>query len=247
MQEQIQSVILLKQVNLSRHSNHILKNINLTFMKGRIYCIVGPSGAGKSSLLRLLVRLDSPTSGIIQIEGEDIQKIPPLILRKKIGIVFQIPLMFKGTVFDNIVYGPRIHHKEELEKTAHELLKLVGLNSELLEQDAESLSVGQKQRVAFARTLANKPQILLLDEPTSALDPTSTKIIEGLIMDLVKKRGITIIMVTHQVEQALRLADEIIFMINGEIIEQTSKENFQKSKNELITAFLRGDLKESGA
>ncbi|MHA1131906.1 MAG: ABC transporter ATP-binding protein [Candidatus Helarchaeota archaeon] len=237
------NLIILRNIERKIQDKYILKDINLKFSRNKIYCIVGPSGAGKSSLLRLLVQLDSPTEGETQIDQRNIHDIPPLDLRKKIGFVFQIPYMFPGSVLDNIIYGPQLRNETNLKDRARELLQRVGMSQDLLSQDAESLSVGQQQRIAFARTLANNPEILLLDEPTSALDPTSTKTIERLIVDLVKNHRLTVIMVTHQLEQALRLADEIVFMVDGEIIEQNSKEGFILSQNKKVQAFLKGELK----
>ncbi|MBD3229975.1 MAG: ATP-binding cassette domain-containing protein [Candidatus Lokiarchaeota archaeon] len=235
-------IIIFKNITRIIDDKTILKDINLRIKRNKIHCIVGPSGAGKSSLLRLLNGLDSPSSGSIFIWGKNINSIPPLELRKKIGLVFQIPRMFEGTVFDNIVYGPKLRGDPNLKKIANNLLEKIELDPEILDQDADTLSVGQKQRVSIARTLANDPEILLLDEPTSALDPTATKGIESLIKNLIDY-DLTIIVVTHDLDQGLRIADQIIFLVNGEIIEINSVEGFLESKNEKVKLFIKGELK----
>ena len=237
-------LIQLEDVQKKIDETTILKDINLKFQKNKIYCIVGPSGAGKSTLIRLLNKLDSPSSGKITFQGTNMDSYPSIELRKKVGMVFQIPILFEGTVFDNIVYGPRLMKQDNLEKIAHQSISKVGLDLSMLDRDGEELSVGQKQRVSIARTLAMEPEILVLDEPTSALDPTSTKEIESLLKKLCENQDITIIMVTHQLEQAYKLADIIIFLVNGKIIEINNVDDFKKSENKITQSFIKGELKE---
>jgi len=192
-----------------------VNSISSKFNKGLIYNIVGPSGAGKSSFLRLLNRLDEPTAGEVLYLDSAIQSYKPVELRKKISMLFQTPYLFPGKVSDNLEYCCADANGE----AAREYLSKVGLKPEMADMNAEELSVGEKQRVAIARSLLLQPEVLLLDEPTSALDPTSSKKIEKLIMDLSADLCLTVIMVTHNPEQALRLGGKTLLLVKGELIE----------------------------
>jgi len=175
---------------------------------------VGPSGAGKSSLLRLLNRLDEPTEGEVLFEGRDYRDILPRELRLKIGFLFQQPYVFPGTIADNVCFAA-IKDSEAVQS----LLKQVGLKDKQGSDPVDMLSGGEKQRVALARLLATDPSVLLLDEPTSALDPTATRGIEELIWEIVARQCFTVIMVTHEPAQAVRMAGQTLLMANGKLIE----------------------------
>ncbi len=216
----------LRAENLSRVVKNngkpktIIKDFSFEFDKAKIYTILGPSGAGKSSLLRLFNRLDELSSGSIFYNGEDIRDFHPCLLRRKIGYFFQAPYLFPGTVKENILYV----NSELTDDSLESLLSLVSLEKSFLISNVETLSIGEKQRVALARLVAMNPEIILLDEPTSALDMGNAMIIEKLICELTSNKGKTAIVVTHLPEQALRLGGECIFLIDGKIIESGPSE-----------------------
>jgi putative ABC transport system ATP-binding protein len=235
--------IEFKEVSYSSFGKEILKNISVKFEGGAIHTIVGPSGAGKSTLIKLINRLIDPTRGSILIDGVDIKTIDVIDLRRRIGMVFQQPRLFEGTVKENIEYGPML--KGEKNINVEYYLNIVGLNSEYVARDVKSLSGGEQQRVSIARTLANNPETLLLDEPTSALDPTSTETIEKLMIELKKKMNLTIIWITHNIEQAKRIGDYTALLSKGELIEYArTYEFFTNPQSEITRLFLQGKLKE---
>jgi len=244
-----QANIILRADNLSRSipgsggMRTIIKSFSHDFHRGRIYTVVGPSGAGKTSLLRLFNRLDEKSEGKVFFGDQRIDDYPVTELRRKIALVFQIPHLFPGTVAGNLAYccGERLAADEEF---TSQYLGLVGLDPALADQDSEKLSVGQKQRVALARSLAQEPEILLLDEPTSALDPGAARTIEDLILRLNRELDLTIIMVTHNFRQAQRLGGESIFIVDGRLIETgLSQQMFVKPGNQLTRRFVNGDLR----
>jgi putative ABC transport system ATP-binding protein len=166
----------------------ILKDLSFEVKPGEMLTVLGPSGAGKSSLLRCLNRLDPADSGEVFLNGTEVQSLDILDLRRRMGMVFQTPALIPDTVKVNVVLGPSLRHETVSESEIQELLKQVGLPTEIMTRQVESLSVGEQQRVAFAQVLANKPDVLLLDEPTSALDPTAALTIENLIKDTTQRR-----------------------------------------------------------
>ena len=213
---------ILEARSLCRVINNttIVDNFTYAFTSGGIYIIIGPSGAGKSSLLRLLNRLDEPTSGEVLFHGKPTTEYSPCQLRCKIGYLFQTPHMFPGTVRDNLLYARDTLNDEDINR----LLEQVQIAHELIDMDVDTLSVGQKQRVALGRLLATEPEIVLLDEPTSALDPTYTEAIEITIKDIVTHTNLTVLMVTHNPEQALRMGGEGLLLVSGKLIETGSCE-----------------------
>ena len=206
-----------------------LKKINMDIKANKVTAFIGPSGCGKSTFLRTLNRMNDlidnvKIEGTVEVDGEDIYKNSDVInLRTKIGMVFQKPNLFPMSIYDNVAYGPRIHgikDKKILNKIVEESLKSAAIWEEVkdrLKSSALGLSGGQQQRVCIARTIAMKPDVILMDEPTSALDPISTAKIEDLIFEL--KKDYTIIIVTHNMQQAARISDETGFFLNGELIE----------------------------
>jgi putative ABC transport system ATP-binding protein len=200
---------LLQLQHLSRSINGkiILADISFEVRAGELLAIVGPSGAGKSSLLRLINRLDEPTSGTVLLEGKDYRQIPTRELRRQIGMVMQRPFLFPGTVSENLRFGPKQQGRELTEKQVGDLLAQVGMQAYAAESVAH-LSGGEAQRVCFARALANNPKVLLLDEPTSALDESAKADVEAVIRRIADQ-GITSVLVTHDVQQARRLATRV--------------------------------------
>jgi len=224
------TIITTQKLDLFYGENHALKNINIAIKDKEITALIGPSGCGKSTFLKTLNRMndlveDVKITGEVLVDGEDIYspKVDVTMLRKKVGMVFQKPNPFPMSIYDNVAYGPRIHgikKKAELDEIVEKSLHSAVIWDEVkdrLKKSALSLSGGQQQRLCIARTIAVAPDILLMDEPTSALDPISTLKIEDLAAELEKKYCIVI--VTHNMQQAARIADKTAFFLHGEIIE----------------------------
>ncbi|QQK81924.1 phosphate ABC transporter ATP-binding protein [Salicibibacter cibi] len=217
----------------------ILQNISLQVKKGEIITLIGGSGAGKSSLLMLLNRLADPDKGMISFRGRDVRDYEIPKLRKSIGMVLQSSSLFKGTVADNLAFGPKLFQEWE-ENMGEELLEHVQLPASYLHRDVETLSGGEQQRVAFARTLANRPDVLLLDEVTSAVDLKNEELIEAFLLEILSINVEAIMMVTHDVKQARRLGDRTIFMENGKIVETGPTEGlFTNPQTEQLKYFLK--------
>ncbi len=232
-----------REVSASDGTKTIIDSFSFDFREGEIYSIVGPSGSGKSSLLRLCNRLDEKTSGNIQFNGNDAYDMPVTQLRRKIALVFQIPFLFPGTVKSNLTLCCDSESSIQ-ESKLQDLLNRVGLDSSFLTRSHDKLSVGQQQRVALARSLYLEPDILLLDEPTSALDPGAARTIEDLILDLNNKLKLTIIMVTHNFGQAVRLGGTSLFIVDGRLVESgRSFEMFENPQNEMTRRFIAGELR----
>ena len=220
----------VQNMDLYYGSFHALKNVNLNIASGEITAFIGPSGCGKSTFLKSLNRMNDLVEGCritgdIRLMGEDIydKNMDVSVLRRRVGMVFQKPNPFPMSVYDNIAYGPRTHgvkKKAELDEIVEKSLRDAAIWDELkdrLKKSALGLSGGQQQRLCIARALAVKPEVILMDEPTSALDPISTSKIEDLVMDI--KKEYTIVMVTHNMQQAVRVSDTTVFFLLGEIIE----------------------------
>lgn len=196
----------------------ILQDINFTIEKQDKVILFGPSGAGKSTLLFLLNRLNDPEQGSIYFNGKPIEEHSITELRKRVGLVLQAPNLFPGTVLDNIKYGPSLFGEWE-EQQGQKLLDYVQLPSDYLDREVDQLSGGEKQRVSLARTLANSPEVLLLDEPTSALDYRTAEEIEEVLECLMEEHKLTMLMVTHNLNQARRLGNRGLFISDGQIVE----------------------------
>lgn len=209
---------ILETDHLSREvaGVRIVDDVTVTVPTGRVLVVVGPSGAGKSSFLRLLNRLDEPTSGAVRFEGHDYRQIPPRELRRRVGMVTQTAYLFPGTLADNLRFGPLQQGIELPAKTIDALLTEVGLEGRSGE-DVAHLSGGEAQRVSLARALANEPAVLLLDEPTSSLDAEAKDEIEKLILTVVRRNELTCVMVSHDLSQAARIAGQIMVMNKGRV------------------------------
>ncbi|WP_405352726.1 amino acid ABC transporter ATP-binding protein [Fusobacterium vincentii] len=231
--------------NLSKNFGDlkVLKNISTTVNKGEVISIIGPSGSGKSTFLRCINKLEEPTEGHIYIDGMDLMDKNTDInkIRERVGMVFQHFNLFPNmTVLENLTLSPTMVKKEskkEAEKYALYLLEKVGLSDKANSYPTQ-LSGGQKQRIAIARALAMKPEVILFDEPTSALDPEMIKEVLDVMRDLAKE-GMTMLIVTHEMGFAKNVGNRILFMDNGEIIEDCSpKDFFENPTNERIKDFL---------
>ncbi|MBC2250831.1 phosphate ABC transporter ATP-binding protein [Listeria sp. FSL L7-0123] len=228
--EKVEYIIETKDVDLFYGSKQALQKIALNIKKNQVTALIGPSGCGKSTFLRTLNRMNDlipnvKTTGEIQIGGENVQnpKIDMVNLRKKVGMVFQQANPFPFSIYDNVAYGPRMHgvkDKKVLDEIVERSLRQAALWEEVhdrLDRSAIGMSGGQQQRLCIARVLAVKPDVILMDEPTSALDPISTAKVEDLILEL--KKDYTIVIVTHNMQQASRISDETAFFLNGRIVE----------------------------
>lgn len=221
----------VKDLNLYYGDFQALHNINLDIKEREILSFIGPSGCGKSTLLKCLNRMNDlvlgcKIDGEIKLDGEDIYAKDYDVnkLRKRVGMVFQQPNPFPMSIYENIAYGPKTHgikNKAELDEIVESSLKQAAIWDEVkndLKKSALSISGGQQQRLCIARALAVNPEVILMDEPTSALDPISTGKIEDLAQDL--KDKYTIVMVTHNMQQASRISDQTAFFLNGVIVEK---------------------------
>lgn len=248
MDSQVFDLINVTKRRFDKRTNSlvaVLEGVSAQVRRGSLVTLIGPSGAGKSTLLSLLNRLEDPDEGQIFFLGKRLPEWDVLELRRRVGLVFQQPVMLAGTVEDNLLYGPRLR-KRETEIDPALLIAQVGLPKEILKRSSLELSGGEQQRVALARTLANNPDVLLLDEVTSSLDPESVRIIEQLILDL-NAKGLTCLWVTHDLEQAKRLDGEVWIIIGGRLIEASpARDVFSWKCLPLTCAFLNGALAERG-
>jgi putative ABC transport system ATP-binding protein len=209
----------LETKNLSRAiaGKMLVNDITVQMRQGEVLAVVGTSGAGKSSFLRLLNRLDEPTSGAVLLESQDYREISPRDLRRRVGMVMQSAYLFPGTVAANIAFGPIQRLETISPKQIDALLERVGLAG-YGARDVVNLSGGEAQRVSLARTLANSPEVLLLDEPTSALDDASERGIEELVLSVIHERRMTCVIVTHDMPQAARIADRTMYVKDGRLV-----------------------------
>ena len=244
-----------KKVDVFYGEKQALKNIDLEIYENQVTSLIGPSGCGKSTFLRCLNRMNDTIEicrikGKILVDNEDIYhpSLDPVLLRSKIGMVFQKPNPFPKSIFDNIAYGPKIHgltnSKVELENLVINSLKKAGLFEEVkdrLHEPGTSLSGGQQQRLCIARTIAISPEIILMDEPCSALDPIATAVIEELIDELVK--NFTIVIVTHSMQQAARVSQNTAYFHMGNLIEFGETEKiFQNPRNKQTRDYITGKI-----
>lgn len=242
----------VQNMDLYYGSFRALKNVNLNLASGEITAFIGPSGCGKSMFLKSLNRMNDLVEGCkitgdIRLMGEDIydKRMDVSLLRRRVGMVFQKPNPFPMSVYDNIAYGPRTHgmrKKAELDEIVEKSLRDAAIWDELkdrLKKSALGLSGGQQQRLCIARALAVKPEVILMDEPTSALDPISTSKIEDLVMDI--KKDYTIVMVTHNMQQAVRVSDTTVFFLLGEIVESgATGQMFSMPKDKRTEDYITG-------
>ena len=241
----------IQGLDLYYDSMKALKNINLNLEENKITAFIGPSGCGKSTFLKSLNRMNDLVEGCkitgeVLLDGEDIYgNMDVNALRKRVGMVFQKPNPFPMSIYDNIAFGPRTHgirSKAKLDEIVETSLKKAAIWDEVkdrLKKSALGMSGGQQQRLCIARALAVQPEVILMDEPTSALDPISTSKIEDLVLEL--KKNYTIIMVTHNMQQATRVSDNTVFFLLGEVVEAAETEKlFSMPKDKRTEDYITG-------
>ncbi len=217
----------------------ILRGVDAEVPDGRITAVVGPSGAGKSTFLRAVNRLIEPTAGEVYLDGEPTDGMDLLELRRRVGMVFQLPALFGWSVEDDILYGARLAGRDA---DAVRLLEMVGLDRSLAAREPENLSVGQQQRVSIARALALEPEVLLMDEPTSALDEAARRRVEDLARGLNARLGLTMVFGSHDLAQVERIADRVILLAEGESMGAWERDDFFSGAGENARRLLSGTL-----
>ena len=205
-------VLEMSDVSLARGGKRVLHGVTAAFPRNEVSTIVGPSGSGKTSLLRCLNRLEAPEGGRVLLDGSDIVSMDPTHLRRRVGMIFQVPLLFPGDVRSNLAYG--LNGLDEHKMV--EGLTAAGLDASFLEREARALSVGQAQRACIARALVRDPEVLLMDEPTSSLDKDAAARIEALVGALVAD-GLSIVLVTHDLAQAKRVGSQALLLVDGRV------------------------------
>ena len=243
-------IITVRDMNLWYGQTQALKNINIDIPEKSITALIGPSGCGKSTFLKSLNRMQDlvpsvKITGDIRYEGKNIFEAEVNNLRKEVGMVFQKPNPFPMSIYDNIAYGPRTHgitNKAQLDEIVERSLRGASIWDEVkdrLKKNALGMSGGQQQRLCIARALAVEPKVLLMDEPTSALDPISTSRIEDLAMEL--KEQYTIVIVTHNMQQAVRISDQTAFFLLGDLVEYgNTEEMFSQPKDKRTEDYITG-------
>jgi tungstate transport system ATP-binding protein len=238
------SFISVRDVYRKVKGRAILKGVSLELEQGDVLGIIGPSGAGKTSLLRIINMLDRPDDGHVYLDGKDMWASDRLEVQRSMAMVFQKPMPFSRSVYENVAYGMKLRglRRTEIDAAVEDVLKLLDMQGKEW-QYARSLSGGEAQRLAFARAYVLKPKLLLLDEPTANLDPANASIMERAIRDINKRYGTTVILVTHNMYQARRLANQTAFMMDGELIElKPTSELFDRPVDHRTREFVKGDM-----
>ena len=248
-------IMTISSLNAFYGDQQVLKDVSLNIQENRVLGIMGPSGCGKTTLIRILNRMNDNVPGFrrtgsVTIQGQDIyaKEVDPVILKTRVGMVFQAPNPFPLSIYENVAFGPKIHKvfrkRKDLNRIVRDSLERAGLWEEVkdrLDTNALKLSGGQQQRLCIARALAVHPQILLMDEPASALDPGSTSKVEELIVDL--RQNYTVVVVTHNMQQAARVANNVVFLYRGEVVEVgKAPDIFENPTSVLTEKYIRGNL-----
>lgn len=237
-------VFELEHLVKAYNGRRVVQIEELSIPRGQIFTVIGPSGAGKSTLLRMLNFLEFPTSGSLSFNGKALKtgEEVPLELRRQITMVFQRPMLLTGSVWDNVAYGLKLRDRHDQHKQIQEMLELVGM-SKLARASTRKLSGGEAQRVALARALVIQPEVLLLDEPTANLDPYNVSLIEQIITQVNAERQMTVVLVTHNIFQAHRLAHMAALLLDGRVVEAgTAWQLFQSPQDVRTAAFIAGDM-----
>ena len=236
-----------EHLGISFRGLRALDDVNFSIPQGAVMGLIGPNGAGKTTLFNLLTGVYTPTDGTVTLDGEDIfsRKMDVNLLRKRVGMVFQKPNPFPMSIYDNVAYGPRTHgirSRVKLDEIVEKSLRGAAIWDEVkdrLKKSALGMSGGQQQRLCIARALAVKPEVLLMDEPTSALDPGSTMKVEELMSEL--KKNYTVVIVTHNMQQAARISDRTAFFLLGELVEcGPTSEIFSTPKDKRTEDYISG-------
>lgn len=234
----------LEQVTKSYGTRRVLEVEHLSIHPGEILALVGPSGAGKSTLLRLLNFLEPPSQGTLHFHDAifSAEREMPLNLRRRVTMVFQRPMLLSRSIASNVRYGLELRGDRDSTDRVMAALEEVGL-AHLAHQKAHTLSGGEAQRAALARAIVMRPEVLLLDEPTANLDPYNVSLIEKIVLNLNKQQGTTLVLVTHNVFQARRLARRAAFLLDGKVIEVSDAERFfNQPRDPRTSAFVRGEM-----
>jgi tungstate transport system ATP-binding protein len=239
-----EAIYHLQQLVKNYEGRRVVDVETLSIYRGEILALVGPSGAGKSTLLRLLNFLEPPDQGSVIFQGVDFfsSNGAALELRRKVTMVFQRPMLLNRSVWENVAFGLNLRGQRQVDEKITSALEQVGL-SNLKRARARTLSGGEAQRVALARAIVLRPEVLLLDEPTANLDPYNVGLIENIVSQLNRDQGTTIVVVTHNVFQAKRLAHRVAFLLDGKIIEAAESNTFfNYPSNPRTAAFVRGEM-----
>jgi tungstate transport system ATP-binding protein len=240
----LEELYRIENLSKSFGNKKVLHNIDLKIYRGEIFAFMGPSGVGKTTMLRLLNLLEMPTTGKLIFNGNEKAILQKNYIMRRMSMLFQRPAVFSTSVFNNVAYGLAVRgvDKKTKEKKVIDALALVGLEG-CEKQKALTLSGGEAQRMAFARAIVFKPDVLLLDEPTANLDPANVAKIEDIIKKIRRELGTTIIMASHNIYQVRRLADRVGILLNGELIEVNTKEQiFTHPIDARSYAFINGEF-----
>ncbi len=237
------SKLSIRNLSLKRGGATVLRNVSLEAPAGELLVVIGPSGSGKSSLLRCVNRLTDIDAGSIRLDGQSIYDLPVTELRRQVGMMFQKTAPFEGSVADNIAFGARLQGETLSRDQVIKLMAQVSLDAQLADKAAADLSGGQEQRLAIARALALNPTLLLLDEPTSSLDPIATSRVEDSLMQLRRQTNLTMIWVSHSIEQARRIGSRVLLLDEGRVIREDSVDAMldPESGDKRALAFAEGD------
>ncbi|MCP4422482.1 MAG: phosphate ABC transporter ATP-binding protein [Chloroflexi bacterium] len=240
---QADNIYTLAEVQQVYNGRTVLNIDQLSLKAGEILALVGPSGAGKSTLLRLLAFLERPSSGTLTYQNKQINEgWPDLTTRRQVTMVFQRPVLLRRSVLENVAYGLKLRGQEDWETAVQETLAQLGLK-DLTQATADTLSGGEMQRAALARALVLQPKVLLLDEPTANLDPYNIKLIEEMIQQVNETKKTSIVIVTHNIFQARRVAQRVGLLLNGRLVEVSDTDSFFETPSCPETAaFIRGDI-----
>ncbi len=233
--------IRCEKVSVNYQETSILQDLVISFPVKSVNTIIGPSGSGKSTLLRILAALEDPQDGTIYYDGMPHHELHPIEIRSKVGMIFQKPTLFEGTVYDNLVYGLKLMKKEYQPEEITRILQQVDIPVKYLKKTSHELSIGEQQRICIIRSLLLDPEVILLDEPVSALDPQRANQVLKLVRSLKTNFDKTVIMVSHNMNDALSISDRIFFLWEGKILFQGTPEEFKEHDNKVIKNFMAGE------
>jgi tungstate transport system ATP-binding protein len=237
-------VYKIQELTKEYEGRTVIDHLSLSIKRGEVFAVVGPSGAGKSTFLRMLNFLEPPTTGRIIFDGREFSSGSemPLDFRRRVTTVFQHPMLLNQSVWENVTYGLRLRGNLRSNGSSRAVLDEIGL-TKLATQNARTLSGGEAQRVALARAMIIRPDVLLLDEPTANLDPYNIGLIEDFVRKTNQVNQTSVVLVTHNIFQARRLAHRVALMLEGKIVEVAANEIFFKApRDPRTTAFVRGDM-----